>query len=1254
MDLGTPSLRLCLLGGFRAERSGHLPPLDRWRRPSARTLVKLLAVSPGHRLHREQAMEVCWPEAEPAAAVRNLRVALHTARHALEPELPPRTPSSYLRTEGDLLALHPTLVTVDLDSALDVAATALATEPAPLALLEEAHARLIVELLPEDRYATWLAGTREALAVRRHRVALALAAASCAAGLPQRAVDILLPILEQDPAAEDAHAALIRAYLALGQRRHAIGQYHRCRELLVAELGTPPSAETERLYRQALTDPATTRATTPAPGLPAQARRPARLTLAGREHAISLLGPDRPPAAPVALISGEAGVGKTRLVTEAARRHAAAGSLVLWGAGHEAEGHTPYGVWVEALDGYLADRPARERAAVGSQYPELATLLPSLGLVPPPDGDPERQRGRIFGAVAALLTDLSARPLLVVLDDLHAADAGSAQLLYHLARSVGDRPWWFLATWRDEDLPTDDGRRLALEAVQRHGLAQRVELMRLSRADCDRLVGEAVGRPVTEAELSRVYALSLGNPLFAIELAGPLRQGGLPPADAEEGIGGSGVPGAVRQLVDARMGRLSAPTRRMVEVLAVAGGDAPLVEVLDVTGNGLWPPMPRPAAVAALAAAIEAGIVEEREVLVEGRRVLGHGFRHPLIRLACGKRLSEVLRRQVHTAYADAVLRHRPDAVDVLAYHLTRAEDPRAVPFLWRAARRAASLYANDSAAGYYARLIERLDADGDPAAADARLACGEVLRRLGRYPEAERVLTEALADWRARAAGEWTPLAGRTSAALASGAPDARAADVPGGGGRGRGGGGGGGGGGGPAAGGADVVPSGVAVDRVVACGAALAQVLVGAGRPVDAVALLAAAPVTDPAVAAATRAAHHLAEALTRFATGRYADSLSAAEAAARLARDLDAPGAAAGHPPSPASTPAQPAGGSNPTRALPADAPGRAVDADTATRADGRRVLIRALVNRSVCLAMLHRTAAADIAARTALPLAEAAGDPDLAGTVAAQLSELACLDGRLTEARQFARRALDLAVRTGDPALLAFRRGNLGRLHLLVGDWAPGIRLLRSAAALARPLGTPWCLPYALVNLGIQRLWTDDVDGAEACLAECRDLATVTGDRQALSDARIGLAEIAVRRGAPAAALALLRNVTTAGAAAVRAWAHLAAGEADQAARLAGAARDSVDRIAGIEAGRVHGLASAALGRTDEALDVLSDSIGQAEAMPYPYGLIRLLEARAAVTAGGAVARRDLARATGLRRELARAAEEAGNAAVTAAA
>lgn len=178
-----------------------------------------------------------------------------------------------------------------------------------------------------------------------------------------------------------------------------------------------------------------------------------------------------------------------------------------------------------------------------------------------------------------------------------------------------------------------------------------------------------------------------------------------------------------------------------------------LTEFEPVAATGLHPPLTGPAVVAALDAALQADIVEEREVAVGGRPTAGYAFKHPLVRLACAEQLSTAARRQLHRAFADAVLRVRPEAVDTLAFHLSRADDVRATEYLHRAARRAAALYANDSACDYYEDLVARLDAAGDPSAASARLEWGIVLRHSARYTEAESVLGQALHEL--TAAGE-------------------------------------------------------------------------------------------------------------------------------------------------------------------------------------------------------------------------------------------------------------------------------------------------------------------------------------------------------------------------------------------------------------------------------------------------------------------------------------------------------------------
>lgn len=436
-DSAAPLLRLHLFGGFRATRDGGPAPAERWPRPGARALVKLLAVVPGHRLHREQAMAVCWPDADPQSAAGSLRVALHAARHALEPELAPRAASAYLVSDGALLSLAPATVWIDADAA-EAAARAALTDGGVDAL-SRALDRFTGEMLPEDRYASWASDRRGRLTLLREQLLLRLAEKHLEQGAAAEAAAFAEQVLAAGPAEELAHRVLIDAWLRQGLRRRAVQQYHACREALDAELGVRPGPETERLHRAAL---AAAPAPVPAaPLLPAPLRATGRsaLPLRGRDEVLArLLAADGPP---VTLLTGEAGVGKTRLVGEVARAAAASGSAVLWGGGQDAEGHTPYGAFAEALDGWLAEHDADERARVGAEYPELASFLPSLGRTAGNgERSPEEERDRLFRASTALLGDLAAQcPVLVVLDDLHAADTGSFQLLSHLARRAGER-----------------------------------------------------------------------------------------------------------------------------------------------------------------------------------------------------------------------------------------------------------------------------------------------------------------------------------------------------------------------------------------------------------------------------------------------------------------------------------------------------------------------------------------------------------------------------------------------------------------------------------------------------------------------------------------------------------------------------------------------------------------------------------------------------------------------------------------------
>ncbi|NED83002.1 AAA family ATPase [Streptomyces sp. SID11233] len=755
---GPVPLRIQLLGGFRASRENGAPVAERWRRTTGRTLVKLLAVAPDRIRHREEVMDLMWPEADPVTGQRNLRVALHAARHALEPELAPRAGSAYVLSEGDLLRLAPGLVLVDIEEREARAREALRT--GDLDAMFAAHAALGPELLPEDRYEDWAQAPRAALGRLREQLTSGLSEGLIARGRPERALQVLRIAVDEVPTDEARHLLLARTFLGTGQPRLAVQQYHACREALSDELGVRPSAEFEELHRSALADIAPRQPVvvgTRPQLLPAAIRQPAPLPLIGRQRPLSLLTEHATSTtgSALVLVRGEAGIGKTRLVAEAARRAAGSGVTVLWGAVHEAEGHTPYGVFAEALDSYLAACPLEERAAIGAEHPALTALLPSLGAQPPAVGSPEEERARLFRAVSGMLTDLAAvRPVLVALDDLHTADPGSLSLLHHLVRTAHPRRWRFIGTRRDEPARTGDGEAYALDAFISRRMAVEIDLLRLGRAHCDELAALATreqpcGSQDTEA--SRIFELSLGNPLFALELAA-----GQPSERHSHGVRagatrkGVEIPDRIRGLVAQRLARLPADARRALSALAVAGrGTVALAELEPVAARALHPPLGGPAVIAALDAAVEAGVVDERDSVVSGRPSPGYAFRHPLVRLACADQLSVGARRLLHSAYADAVLEVRPDAVDTVAYHLSLADDSRAPEFLRRAAQRAAALYANDTACGYYEELITRLDAAGDSTASLARLDWADVLRRAARYSEAEDVLRRAHRDLR-------------------------------------------------------------------------------------------------------------------------------------------------------------------------------------------------------------------------------------------------------------------------------------------------------------------------------------------------------------------------------------------------------------------------------------------------------------------------------------------------------------------------
>lgn len=313
-------LRVSLLGRFEVSAGSRVIREEEWRLRKAASLVKVLALSRNHRLHREQVVEMLWPGLAPSAAANNLHQALHVARRTLEPGV---STFRYLSLQGEQLVLCP-----DERLWVDVDAFERAAEEARRSREIAAH-RMALELyvgdlLPRDRYEGWAEGRREEL--RRTYLALLfeLAALYEERGDLGRAIEVLREIISSEPAHEEAHVGLMRVYARIGQRYQALRQYEQLRQTLLRELGMEPHAASRQAYEEIVAGhvPIAGSPIAPSEQKPPETGKhnlPGSLTsFVGREREKEeverLLGRTR-----LLTLTGTGGCGKTRLALELAK-----------------------------------------------------------------------------------------------------------------------------------------------------------------------------------------------------------------------------------------------------------------------------------------------------------------------------------------------------------------------------------------------------------------------------------------------------------------------------------------------------------------------------------------------------------------------------------------------------------------------------------------------------------------------------------------------------------------------------------------------------------------------------------------------------------------------------------------------------------------------------------------------------------------------------------------------------------------------
>jgi DNA-binding CsgD family transcriptional regulator/tetratricopeptide (TPR) repeat protein len=484
--------------------------------------------------------------------------------------------------------------------------------------------------------------------------------------------------------------------------------------------------------------------------LPGSLRPTSNSPFVGREAELEKLRTLMPRSAGegrrVALLAGEPGAGKSRLVREFAAQAAAEGALVLYGA-CDAAVRTPYGPFVEALDRLVrAMEVAELRDALGAGGGELTRLLPDLpdlvGELPEPvQADPDTERHRLHTAVADLLANAGrSRPVVLVLEDGHWADTPTLLLLRHLARSAWNARLLLLTTFRDTEADLPGALAETLADLRRTDDVVRMRLSGLSGGEVSDLVSRAAGSDPDD-ELRRLAAtihdLTGGNPFLVCELWRALVETGI-----VEVAGGQvrvtrplsdlGTPESVSEVVSQRLSRLDPGTSDLLDLAAVAGPEFELEPVRRAAG------IAEPEFHAALEEAVGSGMIEE----LPSKR-LACRFTHEIVRRALYDRISRLRRAELHLRVGEALEGAGAPSdrgLADLAHHFGAAAPfggaERAIDYNLRAARAAGAALAYDDA-GTHLRAAIEVGIEDEARRAEALLELGSASHRAGKAADA-------------------------------------------------------------------------------------------------------------------------------------------------------------------------------------------------------------------------------------------------------------------------------------------------------------------------------------------------------------------------------------------------------------------------------------------------------------------------------------------------------------------------------------
>ncbi|HEX8917549.1 MAG TPA: AAA family ATPase, partial [Chloroflexota bacterium] len=561
-------------------------------------------------------------------------------------------------------------------------------------------------------------------------------------------------LLERDPLDEEALRRLLPLLDRVGRRAEALRRYAQFEDRLRQELDAAPSEQTVAVAAalRSATAKRVSAASGETSGLEA-AQRPSLPvggylgalpagTLVGRANELSAILSEleavRRGGGRLVMLTGEPGVGKTRLAQEVTRRLVEQSCTIITGRCYEIEQSTPYYPFLEALRTLYAVLPASLRNEVPQRWPQLARLMPDLIPVPMTERAPQDEQPYLHTAVTGLLTAQSQfAPVALMIDDLQWCDSASIRLLLHIFRHTRDSPVFILATCRSSEVHRNRLLEHALLDLTREDLITRVSVQRLDRGETAALVAATLGDAgVSEAILDLVNAPAEGNPFFIKQIVQSLlERGDLFRANGwweRRERSEVWVPDTVRATVGRRLSRLSGTTQEILHQASVLGQSFLFEDVQSLAG------MDEQSLDGALEEADSFGLVHS---LAADR----YEFDHALTRQAVLADISPRRLRRIHLDAAGAIASHAASehdqkrrAAEVAWHYLQAGAEEQALRWSLRAGDASEAIFAHDEAEGHYRTALTLATDLGDRVAEAAALEkLGETLITMSRQVEA-------------------------------------------------------------------------------------------------------------------------------------------------------------------------------------------------------------------------------------------------------------------------------------------------------------------------------------------------------------------------------------------------------------------------------------------------------------------------------------------------------------------------------------